>query len=96
MFLTPAQHRTESAYEAPAVDTVPRWAVLRYPSVGSDAIQLVGHDGEGYPLVEVRCKVGGNLALWEKVIERELEVARAKAESRPPLLAPRVLLTLLP
>lgn len=75
---------------------VPQWCVQRLPSVGSDAVILVGFDGEGYPICECRVKVWANMALWEKVIERELETERAKRESRSPRFTTTSPLRLLP
>lgn len=83
--------RQEYAVESPATPTqVPRWCVLRFPAVGSDAVTVIGFDGEGYPLCKATVRLTSDIAMWEHAAKIEVESAKKKAESRPPLTSLRL------
>lgn len=78
--------------QTPVQDDVPRWCVRRFPAVGTDAVVVMGFDGEGYPLCEARVKVGGDVAMWERAARIAVDAERAKRDgSGPPLPPPRLL-----
>lgn len=72
----------------PSPDNVPRWSVQRFPCVGTNAVRLIGFDGEGYPLYEFTCPCDEPLEFWERVIGRQVEARRDRKGSVPSFLPP--------
>lgn len=81
--------RDDAPRPDPAIPAhVPRWCVQRFPEVGSDAITIVGFDGDGYPLCKTTVKLTSDLLMWERAATIEVESERRKSESGPPFLPP--------
>lgn len=63
-------------------DTLPVWCVRRHAAIGSDAVNVTGYDGQGYPLYDVRCKIG-RVERVERDVARWLDEDRAERGMNP-------------